>query len=62
MIGIDANVLVALAAKSHPSHSQAVTVLERELGADEGIVLSLSVAAEYLHAVTTRADSVPLWK
>src|SRR5206468_12851633 len=52
MIGIDANVLVALAAKSHPSHSQAMTVFERELAADEEIALSLSVAAEFLHAVT----------
>ena len=52
MIGIDANVLVALAAKSHPSHTQAVSVFERELAADEEIVLSLSVAAEFLHAVT----------
>jgi predicted nucleic acid-binding protein len=33
MIGIDANVLVALAAQSHPNHSQAVTVFERELAA-----------------------------
>lgn len=30
MTGIDANVLVALAAQSHPSHSQAVTVFEVE--------------------------------
>ena len=52
MTGIDANVLVALAAQSHPSHSQAVTVFERELAADEEFVLSLSVAAEFLHAVT----------
>ena len=52
MIGIDANVLVALAAKSHPSHTQAVSVFERELAADEEVVLSLSVAAEFLHAVT----------
>jgi predicted nucleic acid-binding protein len=33
MTGIDANVLVALAAQSHPSHSQAVTVFERDLAA-----------------------------
>src|SRR6266487_7012956 len=52
MIGVDANVLVALAAKSHPIHTQAITVFERELAADEEIVLSLSVAAEFLHAVT----------
>ena len=52
MIGIDANVLVALAAQSHPSHSQALTVFERELAADEEIALSLSVAAEFLHVVT----------
>jgi predicted nucleic acid-binding protein len=52
MIAIDANVLVALATRSHPSHSQAVAVFERELAADEEIVLSLSVAAEFLHVVT----------
>lgn len=52
MIGIDANVLVALAAESHPCHSGAVGVFERELAADEQIVLSLSIAAEFLHAVT----------
>jgi predicted nucleic acid-binding protein len=52
MIGIDANVLVALAAQSHPNHSQAAAVLERELSADEEIVLSSSVAAEFLHVVT----------
>jgi hypothetical protein len=40
------NVLVALAAQSHPNHSQAVTVFERELAADEEFVLSLSVAAK----------------
>ncbi len=52
MTGIDANLLVALAAESHPSHSQAVTVFERELAADEEFALSLSVAAEFLHAVS----------
>jgi len=52
MTGIDANVLVSLAAQSHPSHSQAVTVFQRELAADEEFVLSLSVAAEFLHVVT----------
>ncbi|MHB8523324.1 MAG: type II toxin-antitoxin system VapC family toxin [Limisphaerales bacterium] len=52
MIGIDANLLVALAAKEHPCHSQAVRVFDRELTADEEIVLSPSVAAEFLHVVT----------
>jgi predicted nucleic acid-binding protein len=52
MIGIDANVLVALAVQSHQHHSQAVAVFERELDAGETIVLSLSIAAEFLHAVT----------
>jgi len=52
MIGIDANVLVALAAKEHPSHSQAVAMFERELAADEEFILSPAVAAEFLHAVT----------
>ena len=28
MIGIDANLLVALAAEEHPSHSQAVAVFD----------------------------------
>ena len=52
MIGIDANVLVALAATSHPSHSQAIAVFERELAAGEQFALSLSVAAEFLHVIT----------
>src|SRR5881396_2226755 len=52
MIGVDANLLVALAAKEHPSHSQAVAAFERELAADEEFVLSPSVTAEFLHAVT----------
>ena len=52
MIGIDANILVALAVKEHPAHSQAVKIFERELAADEEIVWSLSVAAEFLHVVT----------
>lgn len=52
MIGIDANVLVALAAKEHPHHSQAVEVFDLVLAADEDIVLSPSVAAEFLHVVT----------
>jgi len=52
MIGIDANVLVAVAAKEHPSHSQAVSVFDRELAANEEVVLSPSVAAEFLHVVT----------
>ena len=52
MIGIDANVLVALAAKDHPSHSSATTVFERELATDEQFVISPAVASEFLHAVT----------
>ena len=52
MIGVDANALVALAAETHPSHSRAATVFERELATDEEIILSVSVAAEFLHAVT----------
>lgn len=59
MIGIDANVLVAIAVSSHPSHSQAVTAFERELAADEEIVLSLSVAAEFLHVVTDPRRMTP---
>ena len=52
MIGVDANVLVALAADSHPNHPQALAAFERELAANEEIALSLSVGAEFLHAVT----------
>lgn len=59
MIGIDANVLVALAAKEHPHHSQAVSVFDRELAADEEIVLSPSVAAEFLHVVTDARRITP---
>jgi predicted nucleic acid-binding protein len=52
MIGIDTNVLVALASKTHPCHSSVVTIFQRELDADEEIFLSSSVAAEFLHVVT----------
>jgi predicted nucleic acid-binding protein len=52
MIGIDANVLVALAVGEHPAHLYASKVFERELAADEQIVLASSVAAEFLHVVT----------
>jgi predicted nucleic acid-binding protein len=52
MIGIDANVLVAIAAADHPNHSQAVTAFERELNSEEEIVLSPAIAAEFLHVVT----------
>lgn len=52
MIGIDANVLIALAAEQHPHHSLAVATFERELAADEEIFLSESIAAEFLHVIT----------
>jgi predicted nucleic acid-binding protein len=52
MIGIDANVLVALAVGEHPSHSPAVRAFDHELAAEEEIVLAPSVAAEFLHVVT----------
>jgi predicted nucleic acid-binding protein len=64
MIGIDANVLVALAAGEHPKHAQAVAGFERELAADEEFSLSPAVAAEFLHVVTdprrlTPAQAMP---
>ena len=59
MIGIDAKVLIAVGAESHPSHSQAVMAFERELAADEEIAVSLSVVAEFLHVIT---DARPLWQ
>jgi len=37
---LDANLRVALAAGSRPSHSQAVTLFERELDPDEEIAVS----------------------
>ena len=52
MIGIDANVLVALALAEHPSHSSAVGAFDRELAAAEKMVLAPGVAAEFLHVVT----------
>jgi predicted nucleic acid-binding protein len=52
MIGIDANVLVALAVNDHPSHSKALASFERELASEEHVVLSPGVAAEFLHVVT----------
>ncbi len=52
MIGIDANVLVALAVGEHPNHAQAVNLCDRELVAREEIVLTPSVGAEFLHVVT----------
>jgi predicted nucleic acid-binding protein len=60
MIAIDANVLVALAAKTHPSHVQAVAAFERELAANEQFALSLSIAAEFLHAVTDPRRLAPV--
>jgi predicted nucleic acid-binding protein len=52
MTGIDANVLVALAVGEHPNHAPVVTAFDRELAAEEEIVLAPSVAAEFLHVVT----------
>lgn len=52
MIGIDANVLVALAVAGHPHHARAVHAFERALAAGEQLVLSVGVAAEFLHVVT----------
>lgn len=52
MIGIDANVLVALAVGEHPQHGPAVRAFEQELAAGEEIVLSAGVGAEFLHVVT----------
>jgi predicted nucleic acid-binding protein len=52
MIGIDANVLVALAAEQHPNHALTVAAFERELAADEEIALSEAIAAEFLHVIT----------
>ncbi len=52
MIGIDANVLVALAVAGHPHHARAVRAFEQILAAGEQIVLSVGVAAEFLHVVT----------
>ena|ERR1017187_9449047 len=59
MIGIDANVLVALAVGQHPNHSQAVKAFNRELSSDEQIVLSSGVAAEFLHVVTDAKRITP---
>jgi predicted nucleic acid-binding protein len=60
MTGIDANVLVALAIGRHPKHSQAVEVFDRELAADEQIVLSSGIAAEFLHVVTDAKRVAPV--
>ena len=60
MIGIDANVLVALAIGQHPKHSQAVEIFDRELAADGQIVLSSSIAAEFLHVVTDAKRIAPV--
>ena len=53
MIGVDANVLVALAAGTHPAHSQAVPVFQGELAAGEEIVrtaqFKLRIAASTLN-------------
>jgi predicted nucleic acid-binding protein len=59
MIGIDANVLVALAAEQHPHHSLAAAAFERELAANEEIVLSEAIAAEFLHVITDSKRITP---
>ena len=59
MIGIDANALVALAIREHPAHLSASKVFERELVADEQIVLASSIAAEFLHVVTDARRITP---
>lgn len=52
MTGLDTNVLVALALANHPDHSRAVAEVERLRNDGEELVISPSVAAEFLHVVT----------
>jgi predicted nucleic acid-binding protein len=60
MIGIDANVLVALAIEEHPMHAAAIETLEREVASDEQFAHSTAIASEFLHVVTDprRVDPV----
>ena len=59
MIGIDTNVLVALAVAKHPDHAQAVAAFESELASGQEIVLSPAIAAELLHVITDPRRFVP---
>jgi predicted nucleic acid-binding protein len=52
MIGVDTNLLLALALSSHPNHSGALAAFERELAAGGDVAISLSVAAEFFRVIT----------
>ena len=59
MIGVDTNLLVALAVSTHPSHAQAITVFEEQLSKGQDIALSPTIAAEFLHVVTDAKRLTP---
>lgn len=53
MTGLDTNVLVALAVRSHPHHHRALVAAAEVLSANGGpLVISPEVVAEFLHVVT----------
>ena len=53
MTGLDTNVLVAVAVRSHPHHQRALAAAADVLAANRGpLVITPVVVAEFLHAVT----------
>jgi predicted nucleic acid-binding protein len=49
VIGIDSNLLIALAVHEHPNHTGALALIESELESNERFALSPAVASEFLH-------------
>ena len=56
---MDANLLVALAAATHPRHAEAGRVFARDLAAGETMALSPAVAAEFLHVLSDPRRIIP---
>ena len=52
MIGVDTNILMALALAEHQFHARASETLRSEIGAGEMFAITPAVLAEFIHAVT----------
>ncbi|HMJ89217.1 MAG TPA: hypothetical protein VK530_05350 [Candidatus Acidoferrum sp.] len=52
MIGIDTNILVALAVAEHEFHTRTHAILDPMLAAGKPYALTADVVCEFLHAVT----------
>jgi predicted nucleic acid-binding protein len=59
VIGVDTNLLVALAIADHPRHSSAYAECEKLLQGWEKFALSSSIVAEFLHTVTDQRRFQP---